>query len=413
MKTSDFNSNIFSILLTVVIFFTTVTFGQISIPGQGISTESVIKFFVIFFGFIIASAYSKVWIPKLFNFQGLFLFLLFGLMTISCFWSPPFIYSLRASLTIIFATSVVIASASCIKPNRFFLSLFWVVGFISLCSLMVYFIVPSFGRNYAWDGDIKIIGKRLSGVMGNANDAGFISAAGLIFTYICIHFYKMRISLPALAIIIVEIINLFLSGSRGSLMSLTAAIGFIIFSRPSISKLIFLMLASAFAMLVYIYIDINTLSESFIRQGSKDITSDRSDIWKIAFELIGEKPWLGWGYGSSPIVLPQYAHRIGHAPPHTHNLWIQLTFSLGYSGLFIFAALITITISKSIIRNDRISLSLLLTILVHGLIEPSIFQGVANMDNILFAICLSRNYIFTYETSDTAHQQRLPGSVAT
>ena len=56
----------------------------------------------------------------------------------------------------------------------------------------------------------------------------------------------------------------------------------------------------------------------------------RVGIWKIALDLISERPWLGWGPGSFKLLYP--SHLIDPTYQtifHTHNLWLLLSAEYG------------------------------------------------------------------------------------
>jgi len=69
----------------------------------------------------------------------------------------------------------------------------------------------------------------------------------------------------------------------------------------------------------------------------------RLAMWSFAVEKIDEKPWLGWGFGSSRHI-PQEDRRLAPnmeiMPLHPHNLALQTRLELGLPGVLILAALV-------------------------------------------------------------------------
>ena len=62
-------------------------------------------------------------------------------------------------------------------------------------------------------------------------------------------------------------------------------------------------------------------------EGLKEIGSDpRLLIWKNSFEMISEKPFLGWGAGIYPII---FLNKYGFPANHSHNLFLDLCFNYG------------------------------------------------------------------------------------
>ncbi len=60
--------------------------------------------------------------------------------------------------------------------------------------------------------------------------------------------------------------------------------------------------------------------------GQRPLAITRLAQWRAAMELIGERPWLGWGAAAFSIIYPM---RTGHWHGHPHNLPIDLAVSHG------------------------------------------------------------------------------------
>jgi O-antigen ligase len=60
--------------------------------------------------------------------------------------------------------------------------------------------------------------------------------------------------------------------------------------------------------------------------GQRPLAITRLAQWRTAVELIGERPWLGWGAAAFSLIYPQ---RTGHWHGHPHNLPIDLALSHG------------------------------------------------------------------------------------
>ena len=59
---------------------------------------------------------------------------------------------------------------------------------------------------------------------------------------------------------------------------------------------------------------------------SRSFEATRIGQWKIAINLIFEKPWLGWGAAAFSIIYPL---RVGLSHGHSHNLPLELAISHG------------------------------------------------------------------------------------
>lgn len=60
--------------------------------------------------------------------------------------------------------------------------------------------------------------------------------------------------------------------------------------------------------------------------GQRPLAITRLAQWRTALELIGERPWLGWGAAAFSLIYPL---RTGHWHGHPHNLPIDLAVSHG------------------------------------------------------------------------------------
>ncbi len=65
----------------------------------------------------------------------------------------------------------------------------------------------------------------------------------------------------------------------------------------------------------------------------------RLEMYRVAFDAMAERPWLGWGAGIKPRDLPQFAHDPNNTLPYRnfHNQYIQWALELGVIGLALLA----------------------------------------------------------------------------
>lgn len=83
-------------------------------------------------------------------------------------------------------------------------------------------------------------------------------------------------------------------------------------------------------------------AESLVRLVGKDLTfTGRSRIWSYAWDMIQERPWLGYGYSSQWSSLGSETgfiwRVVGWEAPNSHNGFLELWLGLGFIGLSIFA----------------------------------------------------------------------------
>lgn len=83
-------------------------------------------------------------------------------------------------------------------------------------------------------------------------------------------------------------------------------------------------------------------AEDILAVFGRDFTlTGRTDLWMAVLEKIGQRPWLGYGYGGFWLGLNGESidvwHEVKWQPPHAHNGFLDLWLDLGLLGLFIFA----------------------------------------------------------------------------
>ena len=96
---------------------------------------------------------------------------------------------------------------------------------------------------------------------------------------------------------------------------------------------------------------INKLNQELSSSYYKNIDLTRLNIWLIAIKYIMQKPLLGWGAASFPVLLTM---NLDIWKGHTHNLFLEIGISYGIPSLiliFVFIFIILYKASKNIIIN--------------------------------------------------------------
>lgn len=81
----------------------------------------------------------------------------------------------------------------------------------------------------------------------------------------------------------------------------------------------------------------------------KDLTiSGRDQLWAVVWEIIGRRPWLGYGYESFWVTgYREVWQLVGWSPPHAHNGFLELLLSLGWVGTLIWLLTLIINFFRS------------------------------------------------------------------
>lgn len=157
--------------------------------------------------------------------------------------------------------------------------------------------------------------------------------------------------------------------------------------------------------------------DALTRMGHNEGCASRGVLWANVLELIGQKPWGGWGWGEL-----KYAHYItpyDGAPEkrfcdilgNAHNLPLHLAFSVGIpitavGGLALLAALVRARPWRSSSPTPQLAWSVLAVIGMHSLLEFPLWYGPFQMAVLLCGALLLPSASLG---SDGSHARKLVG----
>ena len=107
----------------------------------------------------------------------------------------------------------------------------------------------------------------------------------------------------------------------------------------------------------------------------------RTEIWTEALRLIAERPLIGWGLNSSPVLLENYSQQ-------THNMVLNATFSGGvFAGLAVIGLLVWnfvfgLTDASPLVRGIS------MFVLVSGLFENTVLDTFSSPSTFLWILVL-------------------------
>lgn len=260
---------------------------------------------------------------------------------------------------------------------------------VALVSLVVYVAVPSLGRSRVWVGNVQVISGRLAGITGNANSIGRMCCIGLIIIVLC--WRRLRAFSTFLPWVLTAILGLtlLLSNSRTSMLVALVVIGVHMLVRGRNLHILVGCMAALFLAFLAIMPFSNDVLIALSRSGRADelaTGTSRTLIWSVVTNLSWQRPFFGWGYGSSVFILPQYERFMGHAAPHAHNMILQLWFTTGFVGVVLFLLAIMSRFTLAVVRGERVIIALLLYVILNGLTESSAFGSIANITSVVLAL---------------------------
>lgn len=214
------------------------------------------------------------------------------------------------------------------------------------------------------------IGSGVSGLFSNPNYTGYWLAT--IFPFSIFFFYRSKKrSFKTINFLLVIIILYFtiLSGSRNALLGIFVSA--LLFLKAKFFLLLFAILLSIILfdfLIVSIYpgainftnsqIIKNTISKIKFNFNNDLLQIVRFEIWHKTIISLIEKPFLGWGSSTFPMVYEYFKGE--NVAQHTHNIFLQLAFDYGLVVLLIISYIIFNLLFKSIKfvrkKNNQINL---------------------------------------------------------
>lgn len=316
--------------------------------------------------------------------------LLFGFIALaSAFWAPDLTGSANRSLRLMILIVFALYLAARFSDREIVALLAAALGIAVVASVFAVIALPQYGLSSlaGYDG-------AWNGALAHKNTLGALMSTGAVvagFAFATNATGRMT----ALALILACVALTLLSRSATALIALAVAmpiglgLAWIATLRRGEDRLV----ASAICVLLggalaYVLSDETEAVLALIgRSGS---FTGRDLIWSAVWSVIGERPWLGYGHTfwsyDSPLRITLW-QQLGWAPPHAHNLALDLWLQLGLLGLAAAGAIVTVSLWRGArLLYGRITpfgllwLVLLLQMLVRGVTETTLVEpGVTGM----------------------------------
>ncbi|MBN3906408.1 MAG: O-antigen ligase family protein [Nostoc sp. NMS1] len=310
-----------------------------------------------------------------------FIWILIGVSALSSFWSLDPDITMRRVIGLAGTTifGLYLASRYTLK-QQLKLCAYMLAISIVMCLIFVIFI-PQFGIDpvfNSWRGIFptkNVLGKRF-----------VLSAA--VFFFLAITAKENRLVLW-LGYIFSGVLIL-LSQSATSLVNfIIITVAFLVYYRILHLKykviVPILTLLSTFGIAFYYWFILQ--SDAILGSIGKDATlTGRAELWPVVLEMIGKKPWLGYGYGvfwenssESSIVL----QTVQWNAPNAHNGFLDLWLALGLLGFLVFIIGLVINLFRAIylIRRNQTSESIWLLVYLTFMILSNLTESTLLIQN--------------------------------
>jgi O-antigen ligase len=251
-------------------------------------------------------------------------------------------------------------------------------------TLLFWILTPVYGF------DTSLLEKgllRTAGPMLNPNGIGILGALlGPVAYYLWRgtpkkHIFWLGSFLTCVALII-------LSGTRTALSAILVAFTFIAITQArsfSINMLFgagLALLISVVLLLAEVY-GLPKIIHTYLRVESLAIGGGRFEAWNVGWDLLRQKPWTGYGFGTEDMLFEQFGIRfLKHGGAMVHNSYLGLSLQIGILGAGVFFSWMFLTAIKGIrscvrIRNPLISalVATLVAALIISLTESWLYSA--------------------------------------
>ncbi|KQT61780.1 hypothetical protein ASG54_23165 [Aureimonas sp. Leaf460] len=260
------------------------------------------------------------------------IFLFIGWCMVTSRWAEiPSLSFNRSGRLLIFALYAIFL-AEMLQDRRGMKILFYALLFSLMGSLLIIVGYPPLGAS----SDGRGLFGTWRGGMGHKNSLGGVACLGLIYG-ICMWWMKAMPRHLVLAICGLATILLVLANSVTTMIASLLIVGILFYCVNIIpmvrDRLMAVLLGIIFGIAGYFVI--NSLGSILAVFGRDSTLTGRSDVWRLAFMLIDQKPFFGYGHGAwgMPVFAKQVQLILLWPCPHAHNFWIDLRLQLGVPGL--------------------------------------------------------------------------------
>lgn len=331
-------------------------------------------------------------------------FLLFGgLAVISPFWALTLQGSVIDGLQLALTLCASFGFAATLSVDRVFKTLSWVLIFILGMSLFYVIFIPSLGLMSGFE--FSNLHGVPQGVFSHKNRYAEVSSIG---GFVALASRGQRSLSERALLLALSLVGLILADSAAKSASFFGAAGlwliWLRFNRSPAQRVVWLFFAaiSIIACLILLPVMLEKVTDLL----GKDLTlSGRTLIWQHALALVEQRPI--WGYGAASIwgsplgIVDTFAN---YRPPHSHNLYIEMTLKYGLVGVVLMLACL-LSIFRELINtphNKSVGALLFLLFIAHLIRSP--FEVVLFRDNQIGFLLLMLIFGLSHRREPHAHR---------
>lgn len=273
---------------------------------------------------------------------------------ISGAWTPDPIFALQRVVLFLSTFILILYVVSNYEIEEMFKPITMAFVLVVVLSFFVIFLVPSFGL----EQEAPHQGK-WRGIVSQKNPFGMVCAV-TIFLLMLPNSFLPRIfasnKYVRASVIVICLISVIMSGSRGALGSLFLGFAWFCFANLPyyLRKFVFVVFLVALPVLVSATLMSFEIDRTIISLfGIEFDTSNRLLIWRFALSLFEGKEFFGFGFGGfwTPETEVRFKAIYGWVLPNYHSGYFGLLIEGGICGVFIFLLVIFSTL-REVFKED-------------------------------------------------------------
>jgi len=281
------------------------------------------------------------------------LWLLVFLAVASLIWSDAPVVTAKRCVAVLGSSVFGLYLGTRYTSTQLFRLLLWVAAISALCSVGIALLAPAYG--IADDG--------WRGVYGQKNWLGRMMAFAIVLWLLAM-MGTARYRLVKLGFAGLSTALLLLSDSKGALVVLLTLLA--LFPIVRLWRLHLGMVVPLIMIMVTLAgiggtVVAGNLETVLGLVGKDQSFTGRVPLWEAVWEMIGQHPWLGFGYGAfwlgwnepSQYVWIRFARVGGWEPPNAHNGFLDLWLELGIVGLSLFVIVFCASVSRALVLIRR------------------------------------------------------------
>lgn len=376
------------VFLALSVFLIDATFRQRELTAQSMDAQTFMKLCIWGNAILIALLATPGFLGRLFHGDIKWLSCLALLAIGSTVYSLTPAYTFGGGFAAVAYCALAVCAVENLRKEQILFA--FLLGLSSLLGASLLMYVAGGGMSIMEGGGVF----RLGGLTGSPNSLGRAASLtmlllGVLVIYGRLSLYNWRFWLPAG----MAVICLVLSDSRTSMAVVIAAFGLYFLRRnPRMAMFGILGLGVSGFLLLNLDLPWHEMALAFSRTGRvSDIftLTGRTEIWSAAISAFWEKPILGYGFGSTKVLLPEvYRTYWGFTVSQAHNLYIQTAVTLGVVGLSFVLIILWRQVADYFKHQDVFKTAVLGFILIHGLTEPGPIGVAPNIVTFFWALSL-------------------------